>query len=301
MIGRLEYLWLASGSPRRLLLINQAGGSSPMRCVPAGRRRDAEARRAAARLRHAAGAAEGRSRAHHGAHRRGIARLPASWPPTRWLRSGGAFCRKRTCSTRRRSACGLLPGRNHRVHTSVCLVTPKETFRQRHIETRVRFKRLSDQDIEAYLASGEWRRYKAGGYAAQGIAGSFIVKIVGSYSSIVGLPLYENCHDAPQAARGLSGSHFGWLNAPGGEGGGAALRPIFYPCLPPQTAPSAQSAASPATQRSSRSARNAAPTSTCTAGCPAAMRSRPPKTRRRTSAGEEYRRRRAAMKRCPSS
>ena len=84
----------------------------------------------------------------------------------------------------------LLSGRNHRVHTAICLVTPKETFRQRHVETRVRFKRLSDEDIEAYLASGEWRG-KAGGYAAQGIAGTFIVKIVGSYTSIVGLPLYE--------------------------------------------------------------------------------------------------------------
>jgi septum formation protein len=69
-------------------------------------------------------------------------------------------------------------------------VTPKEAFRQRLVETRVRFKRLSDEDIESYLASGEWRG-KAGGYAAQGIAGTFIVKIVGSYSNVVGLPLYE--------------------------------------------------------------------------------------------------------------
>jgi len=78
----------------------------------------------------------------------------------------------------------LLSGRNHRVHTSVCLVTPKEAYRQRLVETRVRFKRLSQDDIEAYLDSGEWRG-KAGGYAAQGIAGSFIVKIVGSYSNVV--------------------------------------------------------------------------------------------------------------------
>ena len=84
----------------------------------------------------------------------------------------------------------LLSGRNHRVHTAVCLVTPKEAFRQRLVETRVRFKRLSDEDIEAYLASGEWRG-KAGGYAVQGIAGSFVVKIVGSYTNVVGLPLYE--------------------------------------------------------------------------------------------------------------
>jgi septum formation protein len=103
----------------------------------------------------------------------------------------------------------LLSGRNHRVFTGVCLVTPREGFRQRLVETKVRFKRLSEQDIEAYLASGEWRG-KAGGYAAQGLAGTFIVKMVGSYSNVVGLPLYE-------AAAMLEGDgypvHFGWLNA----------------------------------------------------------------------------------------
>jgi septum formation protein len=92
--------------------------------------------------------------------------------------------------------------------SAACLVTPKETFRQRHVETRVRFKRLSDQDIEAYLASGEWRG-KAGGYAAQGIAGSFLVKLVGSYSCVIGLPLYETL-----TLLGGEGYpiHFGWLN-----------------------------------------------------------------------------------------
>jgi septum formation protein len=103
----------------------------------------------------------------------------------------------------------LLSGRNHRVHTAICLVTPKETFRQRYVETRVRFKRLSEQDIEAYLASGEWRG-KAGGYAAQGIAGGFLVKLVGSYSNIIGLPLYETL-----TLLGGEGYpvHFGWINA----------------------------------------------------------------------------------------
>jgi septum formation protein len=85
----------------------------------------------------------------------------------------------------------LLSGRNHRVYTSICMVTPKEVFRQRLVETRVRFKRLSEDDIEAYLASGEWQG-KAGGYAAQGIAGAFIVKLIGSYTNVVGLPLYES-------------------------------------------------------------------------------------------------------------
>src|SRR6266545_20392 len=103
----------------------------------------------------------------------------------------------------------LLSGRNHRVHTAVCLVTPTEAFRQRLVETKVRFKRLSDEDIEAYLASGEWRG-KAGGYAAQGIAGSFIVKIVGSYSNVVGLPLYETTTLLLGEGYPI---RFGWLNA----------------------------------------------------------------------------------------
>ena len=94
-----------------------------------------------------------------------------------------------------------MSGRNHRVYTAICLVTPKEAFRQRLVETRVRFKRLSEEDIEAYLASGEWRG-KAGGYAVQGIAGTFIVKMVGSYTNVVGLPLYETMHAARR--RGLS-------------------------------------------------------------------------------------------------
>jgi septum formation protein len=103
----------------------------------------------------------------------------------------------------------LLSGRNHRVYTGICLVTPRETFRQRLIETRVRFKRLSTEDIEAYLASGEWRG-KAGGYAIQGLAGTFVVKLVGSYTNVVGLPLYET-----MSLLGGEGFpvHFGWLNA----------------------------------------------------------------------------------------
>ena len=103
----------------------------------------------------------------------------------------------------------LLSGRNHRVYTAICVVTPKEAFRQRLVETRVRFKRLSEEDIQAYIGSGEWRG-KAGGYAVQGIAGSFVVKMVGSYSNVVGLPLYESC-----TLLGGEGFpiRFGWLNA----------------------------------------------------------------------------------------
>ena len=84
----------------------------------------------------------------------------------------------------------LLSGRAHRVYTAIDLVTAKQAVRRRLVETRVRFKRLSREEIEAYLASGEWRD-KAGGYAVQGIAGAFVVKLIGSYTSVVGLPLYE--------------------------------------------------------------------------------------------------------------
>ena len=103
----------------------------------------------------------------------------------------------------------LLSGRNHRVYTAICLVTPREAFRQRLVETRVRFKRLSEEDIQAYIGSGEWRG-KAGGYAVQGIAGSFVVKMVGSYTNVVGLPLYESC--TLLAGEGFP-IRFGWLNA----------------------------------------------------------------------------------------
>jgi septum formation protein len=84
----------------------------------------------------------------------------------------------------------LLSGRAHRVYTALCLVTPNGKVRSRVVETRVRFKRLSREEIETYLASGEWEG-KAGGYAIQGRAGGFVTRLVGSYTNVVGLPLYE--------------------------------------------------------------------------------------------------------------
>lgn len=102
----------------------------------------------------------------------------------------------------------LLSGRSHRVYTGVTLVTPKGAFRHRLVETRVRFKRISREEIEAYLASGEWRG-KAGGYAIQGFAGSFIVKLVGSYTNVVGLPLYETVSLLKGEGYPV---HFNWVN-----------------------------------------------------------------------------------------
>ncbi len=84
----------------------------------------------------------------------------------------------------------LLSGRSHRVYTGLCLVTPRGRVRQRLVETRIRFKRLSREELEVYLGSGEWQG-KAGGYAIQGRAGAFVSRIVGSYTNVVGLPLHE--------------------------------------------------------------------------------------------------------------
>jgi len=84
----------------------------------------------------------------------------------------------------------LLSGRAHRVYTGLALATPNGATRRRLVETRVRFKRLSRDETAAYLASGEWRG-KAGGYAIQGLAGAFVVRLVGSYTNVVGLPLAE--------------------------------------------------------------------------------------------------------------
>jgi nucleoside triphosphate pyrophosphatase len=103
----------------------------------------------------------------------------------------------------------LLSGRSHRVYTGLCVVTPSGKLRQKLVETRVRFKRLSKEELESYLASGEWRG-KAGGYAVQGLAGTFVVKLVGSYSNVVGLPLYEMV--GLLVAEGYR-VHFNWLSA----------------------------------------------------------------------------------------
>ena len=84
----------------------------------------------------------------------------------------------------------LLSGRRHRVLSAVALLAPDGRLGERLSETVVRFKRLSAEEIEAYLASGEWHG-KAGGYAIQGRAEGLIAWISGSHSGVVGLPLFE--------------------------------------------------------------------------------------------------------------
>lgn len=89
-----------------------------------------------------------------------------------------------------RDCLALLSARSHRVYTGIAVKAPGGAIRDRLVETRVAFKRLSPADIDTYIASNEWRG-KAGGYAVQGLAARYIISIIGSYSSVVGLPLYE--------------------------------------------------------------------------------------------------------------
>jgi nucleoside triphosphate pyrophosphatase len=205
MIGRPKFV-LASGSPRRLSLINQAGiepdGLRP--CELDETPKKGELPRACANRLARAKAEAALEGVRNDEDLQGAYILAADTV----VAVGRRILPKTELLDQAAQCLRYLSGRNHRVFTAVCLVTPKEGFRQRLVETRVRFKRLSAQDMEAYLASGEWRG-KAGGYAAQGLAGSFIVKLVGSYTAVVGLPLYETVTLLQGEGYPV---HFGWLN-----------------------------------------------------------------------------------------
>ncbi len=107
---------------------------------------------------------------------------------------------KTTDSDTARRSLSLLSGRRHRVVTAVVLTAPDGSRAERLCETVVAFARLSTQQLDAYLACGEWSG-KAGAYAIQGRAAAFVRQISGSYSNVVGLPLFETA----QLLRG-----FGW-------------------------------------------------------------------------------------------
>jgi nucleoside triphosphate pyrophosphatase len=99
-----------------------------------------------------------------------------------------------------RRALSLLSGRRHRVITAVVVSAPDGRRAERVCETIVAFARLGPEQLDAYLASGEWSG-KAGAYAIQGRAAAFVRRLSGSYSNVVGLPLFETA----QLLRG-----FGW-------------------------------------------------------------------------------------------
>ncbi len=84
----------------------------------------------------------------------------------------------------------LLAGRRHHVYTAVSLIAPGGTHAARVSNSSVTFARLTAPQIRAYLEGGEWQG-KAGGYAIQGFAESFVRALSGSFSGVVGLPLFE--------------------------------------------------------------------------------------------------------------
>jgi septum formation protein len=179
---------LASGSPRRLALLAQIG-VEPDAVIPADieetPRRNESPRALAQRL-----AAEKATIAAAAARKRPELNPAVTLAADTVVCVGRRILPKCEIRDEAEDCLSLLSGRAHRVYTGLCLITHLGGQRNRLVETRVRFKRLSHTEMNAYLASGEWRG-KAGGYAIQGLAGAFVLRLVGSYSSVVGLPLAE--------------------------------------------------------------------------------------------------------------
>jgi septum formation protein len=113
-----------------------------------------------------------------------------------------------------RSCLSLLSGRSHWVYSTVALIGPDGRLRSRCSETKVRFKRLSSEDMETYLKTGDWRG-KAGGYAIQGRAEAFVRMLTGSYSAVVGLPLHESINLLQGAGYPV---YHTWMTAPPAAG-----------------------------------------------------------------------------------
>lgn len=197
-------LVLASASPRRLALLEQIG-VRPDALLPASLdetpRRNERPRSLALRLAEEK-AREGARLAAQDAALAGALILAADTV----VAVGRRILPKAETPEEAADCLRLLSGRAHRVSTAICLATRRGALKSRLVETRLRFKRLSEREIESYLASGEWTG-KAGGYAIQGLAGCFVSKLAGSYGAVVGLPLYETA--ALLAGEGFP-LHDGW-------------------------------------------------------------------------------------------
>jgi len=187
--AKVEYpLVLASGSPRRLGLLDQVG-IEPDKLLPANIDETAhpkETPRALVKRLSRTKAEVARRNAERDPETRTAYVLAADTV----VAVGRRILPKPELTDEAASCLRLLSGRAHRVYTSICLITPRGRVRQKMVETRVRFKRLTHAEMEIYLATGEWQG-KAGGYAIQGLAGGFVTKLVGSYTNVVGLPLHE--------------------------------------------------------------------------------------------------------------
>ncbi len=107
----------------------------------------------------------------------------------------------------------LLSGRSHWVYSTICLIAPGGKLSSRCVETKVRLKRLSREDVASYIRSDEWRG-KAGGYAIQGRAETFVRNLQGSHSAVIGLPLYETVHLLEGAGYPI---YINWMTRPSEE------------------------------------------------------------------------------------
>ena len=178
----LAMLVLASASPRRLALLAQIG-LKPDRIAVANideaPLKDERPRQLALRLALAKGRAARAEQA-------GAFVLSADTV----VACGRRILPKAETSAEAEACLARLSGRTHDVLTAIALSAPDGREFHRLVESRVTFKRLSLQEKAGYLASGEWLG-KAGGYAIQGQAGAFVAELNGSYSAVVGLPLYE--------------------------------------------------------------------------------------------------------------
>lgn len=205
--SRRPKLVLASASPRRLTLLSQVG-IAPDALRPADI--DESARRGEMPRAHAARLARAKAESARDqiANDREIADAYVLAADTVVAVGRRILMKPRQIEEAVKSL-ELLSGRTHRVLTAIALITPDDKVRSKIVDTRVRFKHLSRGEIEAYIASREWRG-KAGGYAIQGLAGCFVQKILGSYSNVVGLPLNEVT--GMLVAEGFP-IHFNWLRA----------------------------------------------------------------------------------------
>jgi len=175
-------LVLASASPRRLDLLRQIG-ITPDVVDPA----EIDETPGPSELpdKYAARMAEEKARAVAGRHENAFV-LAADTV----VACGRRILPKAEEETIARQCLEMLSGRRHRVLGGLVIVAPDGTARRRLVRTAVAVKRLDAGEIDEYIASGEWRG-KAGGYAIQGRAAAFIRSVNGSYSNVVGLPLFE--------------------------------------------------------------------------------------------------------------
>lgn len=180
-------LWLASASPRRMALLGQIG-ITPDRIIPADIDETPMSRELPQDY------VKRMARQKGEAIRGDIAggTTPYVLSADTVVAVGRRILPKAETRDQAQKCLALLSGRAHRVYTSIYLMHG-DVRRQKTVQSRVHFKRLSEADLAWYLATSEWEG-KAGGYGVQGQAAVFVKNLQGSYSNVVGLPLYETAN-----------------------------------------------------------------------------------------------------------